>query len=148
MNTQSKIELFKKLNQFVKRFYTNQLIKGGIYCIAVLTVFIVVFSIAEYFTKFDVGIRTFLFWSYLIINTLIAIKYIVIPLLHLFSFGKTLTHKQAAKIIGTHFSEIGDKLLNILELQEMSETDNALIHASIRQKIKTIKQLMKLEMNY
>ena len=72
MNTQPKIELFKKLNKFVKRFYTNQLIKGGIYCIAVLTIFFIVFSIAEYFTKFDVGIRTFLFWTYLIINALIA----------------------------------------------------------------------------
>jgi len=95
MNTQSKIELFKKLNKFVKRFYTNQLIKGGIYCIAVLTIFFIVFSIAEYFTKFDVGIRTFLFWTYLIINALIAVKYIVIPVLHLFSLGKTLTHKHS-----------------------------------------------------
>ena len=141
MNTQPKIELFKKLNKFVKRFYTNQLIKGGIYCLAVLTIFFIVFSIAEYFTKFDVGIRTFLFWTYLIINALIAVKYIVIPVLHLFNLGKTLTHKQAAKIIGTHFSEIGDKLLNILELQEMSEADNALINASIQQKIKTIKPI-------
>ncbi len=141
MNTQPKIELFRKLNAFVKRFYTNQLIKGGIYSIAVLTIFFIIFSIAEYFTKFDVGIRTFLFWTYFITNALIAIKYIVIPVLHLFSFGKTLTHKQAAKIIGTHFSEIGDKLLNILELQEMSEADNALINASIQQKIKTIKPI-------
>ena len=138
MNTQHKIELFKKLTKFVKRFYTNQLIKGGIYCAAVLTIFFIVFSIAEYFTKFGVGVLTFLFWTYLIINTLIAVKYIAIPMLHLFSFGKTLTHKQAAKIIGTHFSEVDDKLLNLLELQEMCEADNALIDASIQQKIKTI----------
>ena len=138
MNTQHKKELFKKLNKFVKRFYANQLIKGGIYCLSVLTIFFIVFSIAEYFTKFDVGIRTFLFWTYIIINTLIAVKYIIFPVLHLFSLGKILTHKQAAKIIGTHFSEVDDKLLNILELQEMSEADNALISASIQQKIKTI----------
>ena len=94
---------------------------------------------AEYFTKFDVGIRTFLFWAYLIINGLIIIRYIVLPVLHLFRLGQTLTHRQAAKIIGTHFNEIDDKLLNILELQEMSKADNALIDASIQQKIKTIK---------
>ena len=141
MNNQPKIELFEKLNKFVKRFYTNQLIKGGIYSIAVLTIFFLLFGTIEHFTQFGVGSRTFLFWTYLIINTSIAIKYIVIPLLHLLSFGKTLSHKQAAKIIGTHFTEVDDKLLNILELQEMSKADNALINASIQQKIKDIKPI-------
>ena len=141
MNTQPKIELFEKLNKFVKRFYTNQLIKGGIYFVAVLSIFFIGFSTAEHFTKFGVGSRTFLFWTYLIVNTLIAIKYIAVPLLHLLSFGKMLSHKQAAKIIGTHFTKVGDKLLNILELQEMSAAENALINASIQQKIKDIKPI-------
>ena len=141
MNTHPKIELFEKLNKFVKRFYTNQLIKGGIYSIAVLTIFFIAFSTIEHFTQFGVGSRTLLFWSYLLINTLIAVKYIVIPLLHLFSIGKTISHKQAAKIIGTHFSEVSDKLLNILELQEMSVAENELINASIQQKIKDIKPI-------
>ena len=141
MNSQPKIELFEKLNKFVKRFYTNQLIKGGIYSLAVLSIFFIGFSTIEHFTQFGVGSRTFLFWTYLIINALIAIKYIAIPLLHLLSFGKTLSHKQAAKIIGTHFTEVDDKLLNILELQEMSTAENALINASIQQKIKDIKPI-------
>jgi len=141
MNTQPNTELIDKLNNFVKRFYTNQLIKGGIYLFAVLSIFFILFSTAEHFTKFGVGIRTFLFWTYLGINSVIAIKYILIPLLHLFSIGKTLSHKQAAKIIGTHFSEVGDKLLNILELQDMSKADNALINASIHQKTKHLKPI-------
>ena len=141
MNTQPKIELFKKLNKFIKRFYTNQLIKGGIYLFAVLSIFFILFATAEHFTKFGVGNRTLLFWTYLIINTLIAIKYIVTPLLHLFRIGKTLSHKQAAKIIGTHFTKVDDKLLNILELNEMSKADNALINASIQQKITDIKPI-------
>ena len=41
----------------------------------------------------------------------------------------------AAEIIGSHFSEIEDKLLNVLELQEMSQEDSSLINASIQQKI-------------
>ena len=141
MNTEPKIELFEKLNKFVKRFYTNLLIKGGIYSLAVLTIFFILFSTIEHFTQFGVGSRTFLFWTYLTVNALIAIKYILIPLLHLLSFGKILSHKQAAKIIGTHFTEVGDKLLNILELQDMSATENALINASIQQKINDIKPI-------
>ena len=141
MNTEPKIELFEKLNKFVKRFYTNQLIKGGIYSLAVLTIFFILFSTIEHFTQFGVGSRTFLFWTYLTVNALIAIKYILIPLLHLLSFGKILSHKQAAKIIGTHFTEVGDKLLNILELQDMSASENALINASIQQKINDIQPI-------
>ena len=92
MNTEPKIELFEKLNKFVKRFYTNQLIKGGIYSLAVLTIFFILFSTIEHFTQFGVGSRTFLFWTYLTVNALIAIKYILIPLLHLLIFSQNLTN--------------------------------------------------------
>lgn len=141
MNSQPKTELLVKLNNFVKRYYTNQLIKGGIYLLATLSFFFILFSVVEHFTNFGVGSRTFLFWSYLLINIFILVKYIAVPLLHLFSIGKTLSHKQAAKIIGKHFNEVGDKLLNILELQEMNEEDNILINASIQQKTDDIKPI-------
>ena len=49
-----------------------------------------------------------------------------------------MSMEKAAKIIGTHFSQVDDKLLNILQLNEMSEKDNALIRASINQKISEI----------
>ena len=93
--------------------------------------------------------RTFLFWSYFIINLIIASKYVVLPLLNLLNFGKTITHKQAAKIIGEHFGDIGDKLINILELEDMSKQENTLIKASIQQKIQSIKPItFKNAINY
>ena len=45
-----------------------------------------------------------------------------------------MSHQEAAKIIGSHFGGVKDKLLNILQLQELSDKDNALIQASIDQK--------------
>ena len=49
-----------------------------------------------------------------------------------------LSHKDAAKIIGLHFKEVSDKLTNILELKNLNEGSEALIYASIEQKIKEI----------
>ena len=132
-------ELFAKLNKFVTKYYLNKLVQGGIYFFAILFIFFIAFSTLEHFGQLGVGSRTFLFWSYIIISGIIVWRFVIFPLLQLFKVGKIISHKQAAKIIGLYFSEIEDKLLNILELEEMSASDNALITASIEQKILAIK---------
>tara|TARA_B100001142_G_scaffold323392_1_gene373373 strand:+ start:9473 stop:12835 length:3363 start_codon:yes stop_codon:yes gene_type:complete len=134
----SKQHIFNKLNEFISKFYKNQLIRGGIYSVSVLIIFFIVFSVLEYFSQFDIIGRSVLFWSYLILNTYIIYKYVIIPLLNLNRYGKVLSMKNAAVIIGKHFKEIDDKLLNILELNNMSDSDNSLIEASINQKISSI----------
>ena len=133
--------LFEKLNQFIKKYYLNQLIKGSIYVLSVLLLFFILFCSLEFFSSFNVQGRTFLFWSYIIVSFLIIAKFIVIPTLKMVKIGNTLSYKDAAKIIGNHFKEIDDKLLNILELSELSETDNELIRASIDQKTKNIESV-------
>lgn len=130
-------DIINKLKQFIKKYYTNQIIKGGILSLFILLLFFIFISLLEFYMNFDVGLRTILFWSYLIINGLIIIKFILIPLLKLFNIRKGITYKDAAKILGYHFNEIEDKLINILELSEMG-LDNELINASIDQKTKSI----------
>jgi hypothetical protein len=134
-------ELFKKLNNFITKYYQNQLIKGSIYVVSILLIFFILFSLIEHFSALSVGGRTFLFWAYILINLAIFVKYIAIPLLHLLKIGNRINNKDAAKIIGNHFKDVDDKLLNILELEDISESDNALISASIEQKIKTLKPI-------
>jgi hypothetical protein len=66
------------------------------------------------------------------------------PLLKLFRIGSTITNEQAADIIGSHFPQVSDKLINALQLKELSLADNLnveLIKASIDQKIKDIKPI-------
>ena len=127
--------LLEKLNEFIKKYYLNQLIKGSIYMLSILLIFFLLFSIIEYFSSFGVLGRTFLFWSYIIINIIVFVKLLFLPMLHLFKIGKSIKHKDAAKIIGKHFPEIDDKLLNVLELYEITDQENKLITASINQKI-------------
>ena len=54
--------------------------------------------------------------------------------------GKTLSYEEAAKIVGTHFKSIEDKLLNYLQLSEKRAdvVSDDLWEASINQKIKEL----------
>ena len=130
--------IFEQLNSFIKKYYYNQLIKGSIYVVAILLIFFILLTSIEYFFAFGVLGRTILFWTYIIINIIVFIKLIIIPILNIFKIGNRINYKVAAKIIGNHFTEIDDKLLNLLELSEISDEENHLILASINQKIKKI----------
>ena len=130
--------LIQKLDKFIRKFYKNQLIKGGIYTLSLLLIFFLLVDILEYFGRFNVLTRTFIFYIYLLVNALIIGKYIVIPLLKLYKFGRIISHEQAAVIIGKHFNNVNDKLLNTLQLKKLSdivEQDSSLLMAGIDQKI-------------
>ena len=113
--------IFEQLNSFIKKYYYNQLIKGSIYVVAILLIFFILLTSIEYFFAFGVLGRTILFWTYIVINIIVFIKLIIIPILNIFKIGNRINYKVAAKIIGNHFTEIDDKLLNLLELSEISD---------------------------
>lgn len=133
--------LIEKLEEFISKYYQNLLIKGVLFFIASFTVFFILFSFLEFFIRFQSLTRTILFWLFLLINSLVFYNWIVIPLLGLYRIGKSLSHKEAARIIGLYFSNVQDKLLNILQLQEINESQNELIEASIEQKSNELKSL-------
>ncbi len=141
MQTNNKKELFDNLNGFIKKYYFNKLLKGTIYLFSTLIIFFILFSTLEYFSRFNVQSRTFLFWSYLFINFIIITRFVIVPILQLLKIGKIISYKNAAQIIGSHFSEIDDKLINIIQLGEMSKSENDLINSSINQKISLIKPI-------
>lgn len=68
-------------------------------------------------------------------------KYFFIPLLRLYKIGKTLSYEDTARILGAHFSSVNDKLLNVLQLQNISSADNELLLASINQKVDELKPI-------
>ncbi|MBC8147004.1 MAG: DUF4175 domain-containing protein [Bacteroidetes bacterium] len=134
--------LIKKLDEFIKKYYKNKLIKGGIYCLAILLVFFITINFLEYLGNFGTIVRTVLFYSYLTANLLILIRLVFIPLFKLYKIGATISHKQAAEIIGKHFNDINDKLSNTLQLKEIGDSNpqnKELIEAGINQKIQLLK---------
>lgn len=137
MNENYKI-LIRRLDEFIRKYYKNQLIKGGLYFVAAALLFYLVLNTLEYFGNFGIGGRTALFYLYLLTNLVILGKLVIIPLLKLYKYGKIITHEDAANIIGKHFPEVQDRLLNTLQLKKISEQSNEnieLLEASIDQKI-------------
>jgi hypothetical protein len=136
--------LINKLDEFIRKYYRNQLIKGGIYSACALLVFYISVTLLEYVGHFGIFVRSTMFYSYMLVNLGILIVYFFNPLLKLYSIGKVINHEQAANIIGTHFTDVRDKLLNTLQLKKLEDANPAnavLIRASIDQKIVQLKPI-------
>ena len=135
-------QLIDKLDAFIKKYYKNRLIKGGIYSLALLFGFFIFFVLLEYFSNFSVLGRTILFYTYLFLTFGVLIYYIIIPLFKLYKIGNSISYEQAANIVGNHFSDVKDKLLNTLQLAQnkdnVSPAELDLVEASIHQRIEQL----------
>lgn len=135
--------LLLKLDEFIRKYYKNQLIKGFLYTSGLLIAAFLFLVIAEYYVQFAIGIRTFLFYGFVLLSSFVIAKYIALPLTKLYKIGKVLSYQEAANIIGQHFSSVNDKLINTLQLQqnEGSILSDQLLEASINQKINELKPI-------
>src|ERR1035437_7415425 len=111
--------LLEKLDEFIRKYYKNQLIRGLLYSTGVILAFYLALIISEYYGHFNTTFRTILFYLFILTNGYILAKLIVIPLLHLYKMGKIISNEQASEIIGKHFKNIQDKLLNVLQLENL-----------------------------
>ncbi len=133
--------LINKLDEFIRKYYKNQLIRGGIYVFTALLLAWLAFTSLEYFGHFSTAIRTVLFWTFIVAASISTWRLIIIPLSSLYKLGKVISHEQAASIIGIHFSTVQDKLLNTLQLKaeaDKANGPNELLLAGINQKIEEL----------
>lgn len=131
-------ELLQKIDAFIRKYYLNQLIRGLIYSGGGILVFFLLLNTLEYLGQFNQTGRAVLFYSFVLFSGFVLVKFILVPLFHLYKLGRVINHEQAAIIIGRHFQEVKDKLLNTLQLQEQAAQQGEnieLIHASIDQRI-------------
>jgi hypothetical protein len=129
--------LIEQIDSFIRKFYKNEMLKGAFLVLGVLLASWLLVSILEYFGRFDSWIRFMLFWTFIGLNSFLLIKYFIVPLLRLTSFGKRINRYQASKIIGDFFPTISDRLLNTLQLNDTVNENDAsleLIRASVVQK--------------
>ena len=133
--------LIQKLDEFIRRYYKNQLLKGTIYATGILISAFLSVVLLEYFAEFNTTVRAILFFGFLTAVVLVIVRYIAIPILKLNKIGKIISYNQAANIIGNHFSNVQDKLLNVLQLQnnQLLNGSDELLVASIHQKITELK---------
>ncbi|MBU1369670.1 MAG: hypothetical protein KJ578_06225 [Bacteroidetes bacterium] len=115
--------LIPKIHEFSRRYYANRLVKGLLLGLLMLLVLVMALSGLEYLLWLPESGRLVLFIIYLSGLAWIIGYLIIWPLYQLLFFRKQMSQTQAARLIGQHFTEIDDKLLNTLQLENMALSD-------------------------
>ncbi|WP_304132048.1 DUF4175 family protein [Mesonia mobilis] len=124
-----------KLEAFIRKYYLNELVKGAILFFSIGFLYFLITVSFEYFFWLNSLGRKILFWLFIGVEVALFGRFILYPLAKLFKLSKGINYEQASKIIGEHFPEVNDKLLNILQLHKNAKSnDSELLLASIDQK--------------
>ena len=127
----------QKLEEFIKKYYTNELIKGAILFFAIGLLYLLITLLVEYFLWLNPLGRRVLFWAFVIVELGLFVRFITFPLAKLFKLQKGINYEEASKIIGNHFPQVNDKLLNVIQLNQ-NRRESELLAASIDQKAKEL----------
>ena len=127
-----------KLEEFIRKYYTNELIKGIIFFFSIGLLYSIFLLSLEYFLWINSLGRSIMFWSFVGVQVLLISKYLFLPIIKLLKLSRGIDYVQASAIIGKHFPEVGDKLLNVLQLKN-NQRESELLLAGIEQKVKEMK---------
>jgi hypothetical protein len=136
--------LIDKINEFTRKFYLNKLLRGSIYAAALILSLYLCLFVWVFYSYPSVSTKTFLFYSFTLISILAVIFWIIKPALSYFNLGKTISIETASNLIGNHFFNVKDRLLNTLQLKQLADSspqNSALILAGIDQKIAELKPI-------
>ena len=117
--------LLVKLKRFKTKFYLNKLLRGLILSATILLVAFLIVDLFEYYSWSNEITRATIFYLFIVLMAGVLGFQVLIPVFHLLRMGKQLSHKEAAIIIGNHFPEISDKLLNTLQLYSAVDKENS-----------------------
>ena len=128
--------LIQKLDAFTRKYYINQVIRGLLYSIGLILLLFLGMTLLENYFYFSTSGRKLLFFSFVAVSVLALAGWVLLPLARYFRLGSVISHEKAAQIVGAHFTNVKDKLLNVLQLRHQANAAGGqeLILASINQK--------------
>ena len=130
-------DILSALDAFVRKYYKNLLIRGMLYAVGIVVGLYLAAVLLEHFGWLSPLGRGLIFWIGLAAVAAVTAWLVVRPLLKMYGVGRRIGHEEAARIIGRHFPEVDDKLLNLLQLMDGSELgaeNSDLLLAAIEQK--------------
>ena len=138
----------KQLRAFIRKYYLNELLRGAILFFSIWMLYFIMVLLIEHFFWLSPPYRSILFWFCIIPSVGLLIKFVVIPVAKLFELSRGIDEFEASRIIGKHFPEVGDKLINVLQLQN-SPYKSELLLAGISQKSRELRPVpFKLAVNF
>lgn len=137
--------LVQKLDDFIRKYYRNQIIRGSIITVLIFLSAWFSTSVLEYYGHFSIVTRTIIFYFSFALLLYFLGRMIIYPVLQFYKIGKIINHEQASSIISRHFVDLQDKLINTLELERLKSSpagfSQDLIIASIDDRISQIKPI-------
>lgn len=130
--------LVAKINEFTQKFYLNKLLRGSIYALALLLFLYLMLFLLVYYTQPGTAVKTTLFFGSVLLAVAFIYLLVLKPAFAYFKLSKNLSIEEASAIIGDHFFNVKDKLLNTLQLKAMADAspgNSQLILAGVDQKI-------------
>jgi hypothetical protein len=116
-----KADILQALDAFIRKYYKNLLVRGVLYAVGIVLTLFLAAVLLEHFGWLSSVARAAIFWGGLAAVAAILGGLVVRPLLKMMGLGKRIDRPQAARIIGRHFPEVSDKLLNLLQLMDDSD---------------------------
>lgn len=138
----------KELKAFIRKYYLNELLRGAILFFSIWMLYFIIVLLIEHYFWLSPPYRSILFWLCIIVSLGLLIKFVAIPVAKLFRLSRGIDEIEASRIIGKHFPEVGDKLINVLQLQN-SPHKSELLLAGISQKSRELRPVpFKLAVNF
>lgn len=135
MGIREQLEIYKK------KYYLNKAIRGAILWAAGVSSFFFLLNTLEFFAQMNELGRTILFFAF-ILSAVVAAYWLFLKWLWLRQMQrKKLSNEKVAKEIGQFFPDVSDRLLNLLQLEALSDSQNELLKASIAQKTDQISHI-------
>ncbi|MFA9192442.1 DUF4175 family protein [Flavobacterium sp. FZUC8N2.13] len=135
--------IYQKLEAFIRKYYLNELIRGVVFFIGLGLLYFLFTLFIEYFLWLKPIGRTILFWTFVGVEVVLLFRFILFPVFKLFKFKKGIDYNEASSIIGNHFSDVKDKLLNFIQLSDsdIHQNKSELLLASIEQKANALQPI-------
>ncbi|MFM7586559.1 MAG: hypothetical protein ACKO6M_06015, partial [Bacteroidota bacterium] len=143
-------DLLDRLDLFIRKWYLNQVIRGAILILSLLLGSWLLVATTAFYTYWPGWARAVLFYGFVALNLHFLVRLVGQPLFKRMGWIKGIDRKQAAHLIGAHFPEVRDKLVNTLELSESARRSPGfsvdLLVASVEQRTRMLMPVPMLNM--
>ena len=136
--------LNKKLDEYINKYYLNQVIRGCLITVSVVIGYLLLVSGIEYLGNFGSGTRAVLFYSFLLGSLGLVVWMVLMPLSKMAGWTERMSLLDAAELINGQFGTVDDKLVDTLQLAAESRDDGAdqtLLLASLDQRIAELRPI-------
>jgi len=130
--------IYDKLTSFKRKYYLNLFIKGALLTLSFVLFYFLIASVLEYNLWLGTSARFAIFFLFFALVVYCVYRFLKKPIAW-WVYQRGLGQDESARLIGSHFPTIGDRLLNLLQLS--TQSGSTLLEAGVKQKSKLFENI-------